>query len=130
MTFSEYYYDNDTSNANTRKKGSIGENRAVLYLRKQGYEIICRNYRSKKGEIDCIARDTEGVLVFVEVKSAYGKTCGNPASWVHPLKQRTLMKLARQYLAEHGSLFVPCRFDVITLSRTGIDHYKNAIIGM
>ena len=52
---------------NKRQLGTDYEERACDFLSGLGYEILCRNYRNKKGEIDIIAKD-EGVLVFVEVK--------------------------------------------------------------
>ncbi len=45
-----------------------GEERAAEILKKSGYKILQRNYRSKYGEIDIIAYD-RCVIVFVEVKS-------------------------------------------------------------
>jgi putative endonuclease len=114
----------------THEKGDTGEDRAAAFLLDIGYHIICRNYRSRKGEIDCIARDPDGTLVFVEVKYAVGTSCGNPAFWVTPAKQRTLFMMARRYLAEHNIGNIPCRFDVIAITRGTIDHLKNAIIGM
>ena len=114
----------------TRTKGNAGEDRAAEYLLEKGYSIVCRNYRSRRGEIDCIARDTDGTLVFVEVKSSMGASCGNPLFWITPAKQRTLFAMARQYLSEHSITSTPCRFDVIAISRGNIEHLRNAFIGM
>ena len=113
----------------TREKGNRGEERAAEYLLTQGYEVVCRKYQSRRGEIDCIARDPDGTLVFVEVKSSGGKTCGSPFSWVTPAKQRKLSLVARQYLAEHRLTMVPCRFDVIGITGERIEHLRNVIIG-
>lgn len=49
--------------------GGRGENAAAVYLQKKGYKIIGRNYRTKYGEIDIVAKDPEGILVFAEVKT-------------------------------------------------------------
>ena len=49
-------------------EGKIGEDVAIHYLNKEGYMIICRNFRCLQGEIDIIAKD-ENYLVFVEVKT-------------------------------------------------------------
>ena len=49
-------------------EGKIGEDAAVYYLTRQGYRIICRNFRCIQGEIDIIAKDEDN-LVFVEVKT-------------------------------------------------------------
>jgi len=54
---------------NNLKLGKLGENIAINYLIKIGYKIIGHNYWHKLGEIDIIARDNSGVLVFCEVKT-------------------------------------------------------------
>lgn len=118
------------SGPGTREKGDRGEDTAVEYLLSHGFEIVCRKYQSRRGEIDCIARDPDGTLVFIEVKSSAGAGCGSPFSWVTPVKQRKLMAMARQYLAEHRITSAPCRFDVIGITRGKVEHLRNAIIGM
>jgi putative endonuclease len=115
-------------NLNTHQKGDLGEELAAQHLLKEGYTIICRKFRSKAGEIDCIARDADGVLVFIEVKSCRNFSYGNPLYWITPSKQRTLARVALQYLSEHQSLGVPCRFDVISIVGSKIDHLKNAFL--
>ena len=110
----------------THEKGDRGEQIAVEYLLSLGYSVICRKYRSNKGEIDCVSRDPDGTLVFVEVKSAGSSSFGNPMSWVTPAKQRVLARMALQYMAEHSILETPCRFDVIGITRGKIDHLRNA----
>ena len=52
---------------NKRKTGQEQEVKAACFLKTQGYQILERNYRCKKGEIDLIAREGQ-YLVFVEVK--------------------------------------------------------------
>lgn len=49
--------------------GKLGEDFACQYLVNKGYKLICRNYRKKFGEIDIVAKDKDGTLVFVEVKT-------------------------------------------------------------
>ena len=53
---------------NTREKGNIGEDKAVEFLIKNNYQIVTRNFYSRFGEIDIIAKKGE-VLHFIEVKS-------------------------------------------------------------
>ena len=120
---------NSDSLISTYDKGNTGENRAAEYLLAKGYSIICRRYRSRKGEIDCIAHDPDGTLVFIEVKSSYqdGKS---PLFWVTPAKQRTIFRIAQQYLAEHGLVNVPCRFDVVALTKNKVEHLRNAFVRM
>jgi putative endonuclease len=115
---------------NTRAKGAGAEDLAAAYLTDKGFVILKRNYRVRTGEIDCIARDRDGTLVFVEVKSARTGTCGHPFSWVTAAKQRTLAKVAKWYLAERRIHSCACRFDVITHTDRGIEHLRNAFIIM
>ena len=113
---------------NTRAKGAFGEDAAIDYLISKGFEIIKRNFRVKIGEIDCIARDKDGTLVFVEVKSSRTAVCGHPFSWITPLKQRTLAKVARWYLAKEHITSGACRFDAIAVTNGRIEHLKNAFL--
>ena len=73
-------------NAN-QKFGQQSEAAAVDHLRRRGYKIIQRNYRTSFGEIDIIA-EHEGVLVFIEVKARKTKGFGNPKWAITPNKQR------------------------------------------
>ncbi|MBN1130031.1 MAG: YraN family protein [Chitinispirillaceae bacterium] len=114
--------------ASTRAKGASAEETAAEYLVNKKYKILERNYRVRKGEIDCIAVDSDGTLVFVEVKSARTGRCGHPFFWVDAAKQRTITKVARWYLAEHGITSRACRFDVIALSNGKVEHLRNAFL--
>jgi putative endonuclease len=112
----------------TCRKGREGEDEAADYLISHGYSIVSRNYRTKYGEIDCIAIDPLQTLVFLEVKCARSGARGNPAFWVTRPKQLKIARLARQYLAEHGYKNMRCRFDVITIYKGKIDHIRNAFL--
>lgn len=115
--------------ASTHDKGNYGEDLAAEYLLGKGYTIVCRNYRSRRGELDLVVRDSDGTLVFVEVKASRSPG-GKPVFWVTPAKQRQLFRMARQYLAEHGVTSTPCRIDVIAVAGEKIDHLRNAVVGM
>jgi putative endonuclease len=95
--------------------GQKGEEIAAKYLQKQGYKIVSRNYRTKLGEIDIIAKDGS-VLVFIEVKTRTGNSYGSPAAAVTLKKQRQICKTALCYLTSQKRLDVPARFDVISVS--------------
>src|ERR1700722_12923328 len=49
--------------------GRIGEEKSCEFLTKRGYEILEKNYWQKFGEIDIIARASDGTLIFIEVKA-------------------------------------------------------------
>jgi len=73
--------------------GVRGEKTAARFLRRKGYEILRRNFRTRFGEIDIIARDGH-TLVFVEVKSRMEGIPGSAGASVGLKKQRSLSKAA------------------------------------
>jgi putative endonuclease len=123
----QLHYEPDVD-LNTRAKGASGEDAAIDYLISKGFEILTRNFRVKIGEIDCIARDKDGTLVFVEVKSSRTTVCGHPFSWITPAKQRTLAKVARWYLSKERIKSCACRFDAIAICNGKIEHLKNCFL--
>jgi putative endonuclease len=111
-----------------RRFGNWGEEAAVRYLEKQGYEILDRNYRSSWGEIDIIARHW-GVLAFVEVKTRHSLKFGRPAAAVTRDKQIRLRKTAWCYLRENPVIRYRSRFDIIEIldlyGKISLNHLKN-----
>ena len=96
-----------------KELGKAGEERAALYLKRQcGYRILQRNYRTRLGEIDIIARDCD-TIVFVEVKTRRSLCYGYPAEAVAQHKQFKLKITAQSYMSRYRLWDVPCRFDVI-----------------
>jgi putative endonuclease len=94
--------------------GHTGENLACDELRRRGYEILARRYRSRFGEIDIVARSNQ-TIVFVEVKTRAGDDFGGAAAAVTPWKQRRVAQMAVDYLSRHELHDQPCRFDVVTV---------------
>jgi putative endonuclease len=92
----------------------MGEDLACAELRRRGYAILARRYRTRYGEIDVIAREGEAV-VFVEVKARRDETFGGGSAAVTAWKQQRIVRMATDYLARHGLIEAPCRFDVITV---------------
>ncbi|MGC8781941.1 MAG: YraN family protein, partial [Anaerolineae bacterium] len=92
-----------TSGGERRAIGKQGEDRAVAYLEQLGYAILARNWRTRRGELDIVARDGE-CLVFVEVRTRRsGRRAAAPAlgaaeESVTPRKQRQLAAMADEYL--------------------------------
>jgi putative endonuclease len=101
-----------------QQKGKEGEDLAASLLQKQGYEILQRNYRFDRGEIDIVAHEG-GELVFVEVKSRHGDRFGSPEEAVTPAKEEQLKKVAEGYLLEHKLADQACRFDVVSITFEG-----------
>jgi len=79
-----------------------------------GYRIIETNYRTRKGEIDIIARD-KCELVFVEVRSRSGGEYGTPEESVDARKVKKLTELAMTYIAQKSLYDIPARFDVVSV---------------
>lgn len=81
------------------RTGRRGEDDAYLYLRKQGYIVVARNWRSprQKGEVDLIAWEDD-VLCFIEVKTRTSRDVKPAEAAVDAHKQRELRIMAREYL--------------------------------
>ena len=112
------------------KKGSLAEVLAQNYLSLKGYTIISKNYRSRLGEIDIIAKD-KGTIVFVEVKAKSSARFGSPKWAVTQKKQKKLSILALEYLKRTGQSHTKARFDVVAIvyiknSTPQIELVKNA----
>lgn len=111
--------------------GTRSERAAERFLKGLGYRILCRNIRTKAGELDLVALDGK-TIVFVEVRSTERMDCERPAVSVGDVKQRRLTELALAFLQERRLLNQPARFDVVAVSwppGSGvpkIEHYPNA----
>ena len=95
--------------------GFLGEETAVKILKKQGYIIIERNYRTKTGEIDIIARDGE-YTCFVEVRMRKNNNFGTPADTIDERKRRRIIKTAMCYAKYKGIYDTPMRFDAVLIN--------------
>ncbi len=95
--------------------GKRGEQIAIQFLKRKGYQIIVQNWRCPFGELDIIAKH-HNILVFVEVKTRSGASFGFPEESVNTTKQRRLRKLAEYYLMkERISPNCQLRFDCIAM---------------
>ncbi|MEB3069033.1 YraN family protein [[Mycobacterium] vasticus] len=94
--------------------GALGEQTAVDYLIRQGWEILARNWRCRYGELDVIAADpATGTVVFVEVKTRSGDGFGGLAYAVPERKVRRLRRLAGIWLGAQDTHWPRVRLDVI-----------------
>ena len=114
--------------------GKIGEDYAADLLIQKGYQIIERNYHSRFGEIDIIAKN-KNYLVFIEVKTRDENYSVSPLEAVTVGKQKKLYKTALLYLQSHQTGLQP-RFDVIGIITNNnnftiksVDHIENAFNG-
>ncbi len=96
--------------------GRQGEDLACEELRRRGYAILARRFRTRHGEIDIVARDGD-VLVFIEVKARSSTRFGGARSAVTWPKQRKIMMMAQRYMKRVGWSTRPCRFDIVAIQR-------------
>lgn len=108
--------------------GKEGEQRAVDFLCKNGYEILDKNWRFQKAEVDIIAIK-DGFLVCVEVKTRTSNDVEDPKDTVKPKKIKLLVEAINQYVLSRD-LDVEVRFDIIAITKTNnqfdIEHLEDA----
>lgn len=115
----------------TASLGCLAEELAAAYLVKKRFNVLERNYKTRWGEIDIIARDGT-TLVFVEVKARMRDGCGLPQEAVTKQKQYKIIRMAQQYMhqCDRKVFERPVRFDVVAIQWQGdvpvIDHIPHA----
>ncbi|MDO8581781.1 MAG: YraN family protein [bacterium] len=102
-----------------RSFGDRGEALVCDYLKKKGYRIREKQWRSKVGEIDVIA-EKGGVFVFVEVKTRQSNAFGYPEEAVTERKRQHLMRAAELY-CQLKNIEKPRRIDVVAVIIGGND---------
>jgi putative endonuclease len=93
-------------------RGRLGERAAVKLLKKKGYKILEKNFRTRFGEIDIIAKKRERVI-FVEVKTKTGEGFGEPWEMVNKRKLKQIIRMAETYLTKKDLGEAACRVDVV-----------------
>ena len=93
--------------------GRLGEQLAAEHFERLGWVIVARNFRTRAGQIDLVAREG-ATLVFVEVRMRRSQAFGGAAASITARKRERLAKAASAYLAMLGRE-PPCRFDAILL---------------
>lgn len=110
------------------KTGREGENLATEFLKKKGFEIVARNYRFKRSEIDIIVKKDDWLL-FIEVKTRSSADYGEPEEFVDLAKARMIFAAAEEFIFStdwQGHV----RFDVISVklgTQPEIVHFEDAI---
>lgn len=111
--------------------GKRGEDIAHRYLRGQGLLIVARNWRPPQGggEIDLVACEPSAggdTLVFVEVKSRMSDEWGSPERNVDSEKMIALRRAARDYIRRSRADPERARFDVIAITGSSVEHFRDA----
>ena len=108
--------------------GKIGEDIATVYLQDMGYEILFRNWRFERVELDIVARK-DSILVFCEVKTRRSVSHGVPSDAITPIKLQHIRTAALHWLTNNQSRHKGIRFDAISVIHcagqpTTISHIK------
>lgn len=93
--------------------GKLGEELAVEFLEKEGYEIVETNWIFQKAEVDIIAKK-DNILAIIEVKTRSSLDFGMPQEFVKPKKIKLLVKAVNQYVILKN-LDLNVRFDIIAI---------------
>ena len=122
---------------NKKQTGNIGEDIACDYLVKNKYKIIARNFRTKFGEIDIIAKSPEKITIFCEVKTMRNNELENsliPEDQMSPVKIKKFKKISEWYANKNTNIITRqgYRLDTITILLSGdeipsINHYENIV---
>ena len=108
--------------------GKWGEQLAVDFLLKKGFEILERNWRFQRAEIDIIALK-ENRLIIVEVKTRSTTAVGVPQDFVSAKKRQLLQQAAVAFVDRYPE-DVEVQFDIIAIQKIGkcteIEHLENA----
>jgi putative endonuclease len=111
------------------EKGKLGEEIALEYLIKSGFEILQTNFRHGRTEIDIIYMDYD-TMVFVEIKTRSSNAHGAPEVAISPKKIKLISSAASAFMTQKNHNW-KIRFDVISIVATNGDqfdlhHFKDA----
>jgi putative endonuclease len=109
--------------------GELGERIAERWLRRKGWRVVQRRFRSGHRDIDLVV-EREGMVAFVEVKARRGNRFGDPVEAVNWSKQKELARSASVWIDRHGRPSESYRFDVVGIlvegDRVRVLHIPNA----
>ncbi|WP_396142595.1 YraN family protein [Flavobacterium sp.] len=108
--------------------GKLGEELAVDYLEKNGYEILETNWTFQKAEVDIIAKK-DAILAVIEVKTRSSLDYGLPQDFVKPKKIQLLVKAINEYVTQND-IDVDVRFDIMAIHKENnefiLEHIEDA----
>ncbi len=112
--------------------GLRGERAAYFWLRRHGYIVVARGWRSARapGDLDLIAWQDQ-TLCFIEVKTRTSRAVASAEAAVDRDKRRALRRLARHYLRQLPRRDAPTRFDILSIyceagKSPAFEHFPNA----
>lgn len=109
--------------------GEQGERIAERWLRRRGWRVLQRRFRSGHRDIDLVV-ERDGLVAFVEVKARRSAGFGGPVAAVNWRKQKELGRSARVWIDRHGRQPEAYRFDVVGVivepGRVRVRHVEGA----
>jgi len=119
--------------ADRKLLGQWGEKYCEKFLKRKGLKVLTRNFSCKTGEIDLIMVDTEGGIIFVEVRTKADEKFIEAESSITTAKKNRLKRAARYFLSTQKIENRPFRFDIVTIvlgqkGRPQLRHYENAFV--
>ena len=129
LFFHQYY--KTRYNINTKVIGNEGENKALEFLLRNGYELLHKNWRTRFGEIDIIVKK-DNLIVFVEVKSLPKGNLDYLSNVLNKDKQERIIKTSKRFLLnnrQYSNSYI--RYDVIVIDMPGMSevyHIENAFM--
>lgn len=103
--------------------GNTGEILAEKFLCEKGFEILARNFHTREGEVDLIARDATQI-VFVEVKARRNAKFGAAIESVSEEKLNKIVMAGEQWLQQNNLDGASYRVDVIAIDSGKIEHFE------
>ncbi|HET7752719.1 MAG TPA: YraN family protein [Anaeromyxobacteraceae bacterium] len=94
--------------------GQAAEDAAATWLEAQGFRVVARNHRARRGEVDLVCEEG-GTLCFVEVRSRSRLDFGGPQESVTQRKARRVADAALDWALRNGATDRPARFDVVAV---------------
>jgi putative endonuclease len=115
----------------SRLLGRSGQKLCEKFLKNKGYKLLARNFLCKTGEIDLIMAASEGVIVFVEVKTRTNENFVDAEAAITKAKQIRMNSAAKLFIKTHKLEHLPLRFDIVIVmayekNKPEIRHYENA----
>jgi putative endonuclease len=110
---------------NLRRIGSAAEDAAAEFLQAQGFTIVTRRFKARRGELDIVALEGDQ-LVFVEVKQRSARGY-RPEDSMGDGKRRALYLAGQEYLACIGETERHVRFDLVAIDAAGIRHHRDVL---
>lgn len=111
-----------------KESGNLGEDLAEKFLRRKRFRILKRNFETKIGEIDILARDKSDIVV-VEVKTKSGSEFGEGFEMVNYFKRKKLLQLAKMLQKDYARATI--RIDVVSVDLSQdppeIKYFKSAV---